>query len=152
MVHRAIFGSVERFIGTLVEHYGGAFPLWLAPVQAVIIPITDRTMASCRETARKMVAAGLRVEVDLRNEKLGYKIRDAQMQKVPLMLVVGDREAADGTVAVRSRETGDMGTATPEALMERMLAIIDQRLQATNLDGIVSGPQDRPKEKAAQRS
>jgi threonyl-tRNA synthetase len=152
MVHRAIFGSVERFIGTLVEHYGGAFPLWLAPVQAVIVPITDRTIASCQETARKMEAAGLRVEVDQRNEKLGYKIREAQLQKIPLMLVVGDREAADGTVAVRSRETGDMGTATPEALMERMIDIIARRLQTTNLDGIVSGPQDRPIEKAAQRS
>jgi len=152
MVHRAIFGSVERFIGTLVEHFGGAFPLWLAPVQAVILPITDRTIASCQETARMMVEAGLRVEVDLRNEKLGYKIREAQMQKIPLMLVVGDREAADGTVAVRSRETGDMGTAAPAALTQRLVEIASQRRLTTNLDGIVSGPRDRQEEKAAQRS
>jgi len=135
-----------------VEHYGGAFPLWLAPVQAVIIPITDRTVDSCQETATSMRAAGLRVEVDLRNEKLGYKIREAQMQKVPLMLVVGDREAAEGTLSVRSREAGDLGTATPDALIERLAANVDQRRLDVNLDGIVSDPRDRPKEKAAQRS
>jgi threonyl-tRNA synthetase len=151
MVHRAIFGSLERFIGILIEHYAGAFPLWLAPVQAVVLPITDRAVETCKAMAAEMRAAGLRVEVDLRNEKLGYKIREAQLQKMPLMLVVGDREAAAGTVAVRSRLGGDLGSASPQELTRRMLEIAGQRLQEINLDGIVSGPGDRHPE-AAQRS
>ncbi len=140
MVHRAIFGSGERVIGTLVEHYGGAFPLWLAPVQAVWIPITDRTLEACRQGAAAMRKAGLRAEVDERSEKLGYKIREAQMQKVPLMLVMGDREAEAGTVAVRSRDAGDVGTADPAALTARLRELVAHRRLELDLAGVVSGP------------
>src|SRR5262245_36262287 len=100
VIHRAIFGSFERFIALLIEHYAGAFPLWLAPVQAVVLPIADRHAEYCRGVVGRLQAAGLRVELDERQEKIGYKIREAQLQKVPYMLVVGDREAAENTVSV----------------------------------------------------
>jgi threonyl-tRNA synthetase len=109
VIHRAIFGSFERFIALLIEHYAGAFPLWLAPVQARVLPIADRHVAYAREVREAMAAAGLRVELDERQEKIGYKIREAQVQKIPYMLVIGDREAAEGTVAVRTRAGGDQG-------------------------------------------
>jgi len=109
VIHRAIFGSFERFIALLIEHYAGAFPLWIAPVQAVVIPIADRHLDYARQVRTTLAEAGLRVEVDARQEKIGYKIREAQLQKVPYMLVIGDREAADGQVAVRSRSGGDLG-------------------------------------------
>ena len=95
VIHRAIFGSFERFIALLIEHYAGAFPLWLAPVQVVVLPIADRHLEYARSVRDRLAAAGLRVEVDERQEKIGYKIREAQLQKVPYMLVVGDREAAE---------------------------------------------------------
>jgi threonyl-tRNA synthetase len=110
VIHRAIFGSFERFIALLIEHYAGAFPLWLAPVQAVVLPIADRHLEHAKAVSRQLAGAGLRVEVDERQEKIGYKIREAQLQKVPYMLVVGDREAAEGTVSVRSRAGGDQGS------------------------------------------
>ena len=103
VIHRAIFGSFERFIALLIEHYAGAFPLWLAPVQAIVLPIADRHVDYARQVQRQLAAAGLRVEVDERQEKIGYKIREAQLQKIPYMLVIGDREAAEGAVAVRHR-------------------------------------------------
>jgi threonyl-tRNA synthetase len=109
VIHRAIFGSFERFIALLIEHYAGAFPLWLAPVQAVVLPIADRHIEYGESVRARLAAAGLRVELDDRQEKIGYKIREAQLKKVPYMLVVGDREAAEGTVAVRSRSGGDLG-------------------------------------------
>jgi threonyl-tRNA synthetase len=109
MVHRALFGSVERFFGILVEHYAGAFPTWLAPVQAAILPITDKQIAYGREVEAKLKAAGVRVIVDDRNEKVNLKIREAQLQKVPWMLVIGGREAEAGQVAVRHRKRGDLG-------------------------------------------
>ncbi len=109
VIHRAIFGSFERFIAILIEHYAGAFPMWLAPVQAIVLPIADRHMDYARSVRERLTAAGLRVELDERQEKIGYKIREAQLQKIPYMLVVGDKEAADGTVAVRSRVRGDLG-------------------------------------------
>jgi threonyl-tRNA synthetase len=109
VIHRAIFGSFERFMALLIEHYAGAFPLWLAPLQAVVLPIADRHAEYCRGVEASLVAAGLRVAMDERQEKIGYKIREAQLQKVPYMLVVGDREAAEGTVSVRSRSGGDLG-------------------------------------------
>ena len=109
VIHRAIFGSFERFIALLIEHYAGAFPLWLAPVQAVVLPIADRHVEYSRTVEASLAAAGLRVTLDERQEKIGYKIREAQLQKVPYMLVVGDREAAEGTVSVRSRAGGDLG-------------------------------------------
>jgi len=110
MVHRALFGSVERFFGILVEHYAGAFPVWLAPVQATVLPITDKQTAYAHEVAAKLGAAGVRVTVDERNEKVNAKIREAQLQKIPYMLVVGGREAESGMVAVRHRRRGDLGT------------------------------------------
>jgi threonyl-tRNA synthetase len=109
VIHRAIFGSFERFIAILIEHYAGAFPLWLAPVQAVVLPISDRHLAYGAAVRDQLEAAGLRAELDERQEKIGYKIREAQLQKVPYMLVVGDREASEGTVSVRTRAGGDQG-------------------------------------------
>ena len=109
VIHRAIFGSFERFIALLIEHFAGAWPLWLAPVQAVVLPISDRHLDYAAAVRDQLAAAGLRVELDDRQEKIGYKIREAQLQKVPYMLVAGDREAAEGTVSVRSRTAGDLG-------------------------------------------
>ena len=109
MIHRAIMGTLERFIGILVEHYAGAFPLWLAPVQVRVIPITDRQHGYAEEIRRALASQRIRVEVDGRNEKMGYKIREAQVQKVPLMLIVGGRDEENRTVSVRSREDGDLG-------------------------------------------
>ncbi len=109
VIHRAVSGSLERFIAILIEHFAGAFPLWLAPVQAIVLPIADRHLDYAREVARDLDKAGLRVEVDDRQEKVNYKIREAQLQKIPYMLVVGDKEVADRAVAVRSRAKGDLG-------------------------------------------
>jgi threonyl-tRNA synthetase len=112
VIHRAIFGSFERFIALLIENYAGAFPLWLAPVQVTVLPIADRHIEYGARVRDRLAAAGLRVELDERQEKIGYKIREAQLQKIPYMLVAGDKEAADGTVAVRSRSAGDLGART----------------------------------------
>jgi threonyl-tRNA synthetase len=109
IIHRAIFGSFERFIALLIEHFAGAWPLWLAPLQVIVLPISDRHLAYARSVRARLADAGLRVEVDERQEKIGYKIREAQLQKVPYMLVTGDREATQGTVGVRSRSGGDLG-------------------------------------------
>jgi threonyl-tRNA synthetase len=118
VIHRAIFGSFERFIAILIEHYAGAFPLWLAPVQATVLPIADRHLDYGLSVRDALKAAGLRVDLDERQEKIGYKIREAQLQKIPYMLVVGDREAADGTVSVRTRTGGDQGASTIAAFVE----------------------------------
>jgi threonyl-tRNA synthetase len=112
VIHRAIFGSFERFIAILIEHYAGAFPLWLAPVQAMVLPIADRHLAYARSVQEQLRQAGLRVEVDERQEKINYKIREAQLQKVPYMLVVGDREADTHSVSVRERTGGDKGSSS----------------------------------------
>jgi threonyl-tRNA synthetase len=117
VIHRAIFGSFERFIAMLIEHFAGAWPLWLAPVQAVILPIADRHLEYANGVRERRAAAGVRVEVDARVEKIGYKIREAQLQKIPYMLVTGDREAAEGTVSVRSRSAGDLGGRSVEAFI-----------------------------------
>lgn len=109
MIHRAPFGSLERFVGVLIEHFAGAFPLWLAPVQAVIIPIADRHAEYAEKVRAELVDAGMRAEIDRRGERMQAKIRDAQMQKIPYMLVVGDKEAAAEAVGVRSRDRGDLG-------------------------------------------
>jgi threonyl-tRNA synthetase len=124
VIHRAIYGSFERFIAIMIEHYAGAFPLWLAPVQVRILPIADRHAAYAQSVRSRLAAAGLRVEVDERQEKIGYKIREAQLQKIPYMLVTGDREAADGTVAVRSRSGGDQGSQSVEDFIRRAQAEI----------------------------
>ena len=117
MVHRALFGSVERFFGILIEHYAGAFPVWLSPVQTAILPITDKQLAYAREVEAKLKAAGVRVTVDDRNEKVNLKIREAQMQKTPYMLVIGGREAEAGQVAVRHRKRGDLGPTSVEEFL-----------------------------------
>jgi threonyl-tRNA synthetase len=127
MVHRALFGSVERFFGVLVEHYAGAFPLWLAPVQAAVLPITDRVNEYAERVARELRGAGLRVETNLRSDKIGAKIRQAQLQKVPFMLVVGDREMEEGKVAVRERSKGDIGSMSVEDFRELARRLVDTR-------------------------
>jgi threonyl-tRNA synthetase len=124
VIHRAIFGSFERFVALLIEHYAGAFPLWLAPVQAIVMPIADRHADYARTVRDRLTAAGLRVQLDERQEKINYKIREAQLQKIPYMLVTGDREAADGTVAVRSRSAGDLGATPLDAFIDEASAEI----------------------------
>jgi len=125
MIHRVAFGSIERFIGILTEHFAGAFPVWLSPVQAKILPITDRTHDVARQIAGVLAAEGIRVEVDDRSEKIGYKIRQAQMEKVPYMLIIGDKEAEDGTVSVRSRKDSDIGVMP----LEDFLAKIQEEIE-----------------------
>src|SRR5260221_668098 len=124
MGHRALYGSVERFFGILLEHYAGAFPVWLAPVQAVVLPITDRQLEYSRQVRDKLVAAGLRATVDERSEKVNLKIRDAQLQKIPYMLVVGDREQQSGQVAVRNRKHGDQGVTTVDEFLSGIAKLI----------------------------
>jgi threonyl-tRNA synthetase len=111
MIHRVVFGSIERFIGILIEHYAGAFPLWLAPVQVKVLPITDKHAGYAQEISDMLAVAGIRAEVDLRNEKIGYKIREAQTRRIPYMFVIGDKELTEGTVSVRKRGKGDIGTS-----------------------------------------
>jgi len=119
VIHRAIFGSFERFIAILIEHYAGAFPLWLAPIQAIVLPIADRHLDYARSVRDELREAGLRVDLDDRQEKIGYKIREAQLQKVPYMLVVGDREVTERTVSVRSRTGGDLGPTSAAGFGKR---------------------------------
>ncbi len=127
MIHRALLGSLERFIGCLIEHYAGAFPLWLAPVQAVILPIADRHMDYAEQVARRLSEEGLRVELDYSRESVGKKIRNAEMEKVPYMLVVGDREEDAGNVSVRSYAEGDLGAETLEELAARMVRQAEEK-------------------------
>ncbi len=122
MVHRALFGSMERFMGVLIEHFGGAFPTWLAPVQATIIPIADRHHEYADEVRHKLLQEEIRAETDLRNERMGFKIREAQMQKTPYMLIVGDREIAAGAVGVRLRSGEDLGAVEVPVLIKRIAA------------------------------
>jgi threonyl-tRNA synthetase len=127
MVHRALFGSIERFFGVLIEHYAGAFPLWLAPVQVSVLPITDRINDYAASVARELRGAGLRVELNTKSEKIGAKIRDAQLQKVPFMLVLGDREMEQGNVAVRERARGDLGSMPTEDFKRMARALVESR-------------------------
>jgi threonyl-tRNA synthetase len=127
MVHRALFGSIERFFGVLIEHYAGAFPMWLAPVQVAVLPITDRINEYAEKVAAELRSAGLRVEPNLKSEKIGAKIRDAQMQKVPFMLVIGDREMEQGNVAVRERTQGDIGVMSTADFIEMARKLVEQR-------------------------
>ena len=127
MVHRALYGSIERFFGTLIEHYAGAFPVWLAPVQVSVLPITDRQLEYAKTVEARLKEAGVRVELDDRKEKVQLKIRDAQMQKVPYMLVLGGREAEAGTVAVRHRKHGDLGVKPLDQFMTELKQLIDSK-------------------------
>lgn len=130
MIHRVAYGSMERFIGILIEHYAGAFPAWLAPVQVKILPITDRHVAYARELAKLMQNSDIRVEVDDRNEKIGYKIREAQVQKVPYTLVVGDKEQENRSVAVRKRGQGDLGSRNVEGFIEELQKEISEKVNS----------------------
>jgi threonyl-tRNA synthetase len=122
MLHRAIVGSMERFIGILIEHHAGAFPAWLSPVQAMVMNITD-AQADYVESVRKLLAnQGFRIEADLRNEKIGYKIREHTLQRVPYLLVAGDREKENGAIAVRTRSGEDLGTMSVAAFADRLRA------------------------------
>ncbi|MEA2485605.1 MAG: threonyl-tRNA synthetase, partial [Actinomycetota bacterium] len=127
MIHRALFGSVERFFGVLVEHFAGAFPTWLAPVQAAVIPIADRHEDYAREVARRLAAAGVRVEVDDSSDTMGAKIRHQQLQKVPYMLVVGDKEASSATVSVRRRTGEESRDVSLDDLERKLTSEIQNR-------------------------
>jgi threonyl-tRNA synthetase len=123
MIHRAILGSLERFIGIIIEHFAGAFPLWLAPVQAAVLPLSEKFTDYADEVAKQLKAARLRVETDRSNEKLGAKIRNAQLKKVPFMLVVGEKEAQSGSVSVR-RRNGEQSTVTIEEFVKQAKELI----------------------------
>jgi threonyl-tRNA synthetase len=127
MIHRALVGSFERFIGILIEHYAGEFPLWLAPLQALVVPISDRHVAYAECVAGQLREAGLRVEVDERSESVGRKIREAELRKVPYMLVVGDREAERGEVAIRRHREGDLGSVSVAEFADRASADVAAR-------------------------
>lgn len=128
MIHRVIYGSIERFIGILTEHFGGAFPTWLAPVQVRVLPITDRNHNYALKVVDELKAQGIRAEADLRSEKTGYKIRDGQMQKIPYLLIVGDKEVELGTISVRHRREGDLGTSTLTDFTAKLKQEIDEKL------------------------
>jgi threonyl-tRNA synthetase len=127
MVHRALYGSIERFFGILIEHYAGAFPVWLAPVQAIVLPITDRQLDYARQVREKLDKAGIRATLDERNEKVNLKIREGQLQKIPYMLVVGDREAQSGQIAVRNRKHGDRGAKPLDEFIAETRALIETK-------------------------
>ena len=127
MVHRALMGSLERFFGILIEHYAGNFPVWLAPVQAVVIPIAERHNDYAQKLVAQCAAGGLRAQADLRREKLGYKIREAEKHKIPFILVVGDKEAEAQTASLRIHGQGDKGTVAPAEFIAKAKSIDDQR-------------------------
>jgi threonyl-tRNA synthetase len=127
MIHRALFGSMERFFGVLIEHYAGAFPLWLSPVQVAVLPITDRVNVYAERVAAELRQNRIRVETNLRSEKIGAKIRDAQLQKIPFMLVLGDREMEQGQVAVRERSKGDLGVIPLSDFLSMARRLIETR-------------------------
>jgi len=132
MIHRALFGSMERFFGVLIEHYAGAFPMWLAPVQVAVLPITDRINDYAGKVAQQLRDAGMRVELNVRSDKIGAKIRDAQLQKIPFMLVLGDREMEDGKVAVRERTKGDIGAMSLDEFREMATRLVMTRALTNN--------------------
>jgi len=127
MIHRVAYGSLERFMGILIEHYAGAFPAWLAPVQVKILAITDRHVAYAREVETTMFEQGIRVEVDDRSEKIGYKIREAEVEKVPYILLVGDKEIESRSVAVRKRGQGDVGAQNADEFIANLLKEIKEK-------------------------
>ena len=120
MVHRALLGSLERFFGVLIEHYGGAFPVWLAPVQAIILTITDRNIPYGEDLLKILFAAGVRVEKDFRNEKLSFKVREAQTKKIPYMIIIGDKEMETGNVTARLRDGHNLPPMSPDELIDRI--------------------------------
>ena len=131
MIHRALMGSIERFFGILIEHYAGAFPTWLAPIQAVVLTITDHQQEFAAKIVSTLKSHGYRVEADLRNEKIGFKIREAEKNKIPYMLVVGDKEVQSGMVAVRGRSKADHGTMPIERFLELIRTDTNHSLRDT---------------------
>jgi len=129
MLHRAILGSLERFIGILIENYAGKMPVWLAPVQAVVLNITDRQDKRCKEIAESLENKGFRVDLDLRNEKIGFKIRHHTLNRVPYLLVVGDREVEEGTIAVRTRAGENLGSMDVGVFAQRLESDVARRGQ-----------------------
>ncbi len=127
MIHRVCFGSIERFIGILIEHFAGKFPVWLAPVQVKVIPVSEKSMDYATGVYEKLKAAGIRTELDHKDEKVGYKIRQAQLEKVPYMLILGEKEAAEGAITVRSRDKGDLGAAQLDAFIEDVKRMIETK-------------------------
>ena len=128
MIHRVVFGSIERFIGIITEHFAGAFPAWLAPVQVKILPVTDRALDYAKELSDALDGQGFRVEVDDRNEKIGKKIREATLEKVPYMIVVGDRDMENKTVSVRTRAGEDLGAMSLENFSAKLKEVVDSKV------------------------
>ena len=128
MIHRVVFGSIERFIGILIEHFAGAFPVWLAPVQVKLLPIADRHLDYIYEVKKSLEAKGIRCEVDDRNEKIGYKIREAQVKKIPYMVIAGDKDIENGTIAIRSRKDGDVGAMTPSEFVDLIAEKVNSKV------------------------
>ena len=128
MIHRVVLGSIERFIGVITEHFAGAFPAWLAPVQVKVLPVTDRAAQYADQISKDLDEAGFRVEVDHRNEKIGKKIREATLEKIPFMLVVGDRDMENGTVSVRHRSGEDLGAMSLENFSAKLKEVVDSKV------------------------
>lgn len=120
VIHRAIFGSIERFIGILIEHFAGKFPTWLAPIQVKVLPISDKFNNYCEKVIEKLESSGIRSEMDYRNEKIGYKIREARKERVPYIIVIGEKEEEKNSISLRSRNNGDEGTLELDVLIERI--------------------------------
>jgi threonyl-tRNA synthetase len=133
MIHRVVFGSIERFIGILTEHFAGAFPVWLSPTQVRVLPVGVAHNDYASKVLAELEAAGLRADIDTRNEKIGYRVREAQLQKIPYMLIVGEKEAADGNVAVRHRSKGDLGVKS----LADFVAGVQQEVETKALDDAV---------------
>ncbi|MBM4161851.1 MAG: threonine--tRNA ligase, partial [Ignavibacteria bacterium] len=127
VIHRAPFGSMERFIGVMIEHFAGEFPLWLSPVQVAVLPITDQQAQYAQEVYNQLKTSGIRAELDDRNEKVGYKIRDWELKKVPYMLILGEKEKTNGTVSVRQHKKGDLGAVTRESFLSKTLETIQRK-------------------------
>ena len=129
MIHRVIFGSIDRFMGILIEHYGGKFPTWLAPVQVRVLSVSEKSFDYAEKVAAKLKESGIRIKLDNRGEKIGYKIREAQLQKVPYMLVLGEKESEDGTiVTVRARDGTDQGTVKLDDFIAQVQKEIEERI------------------------
>jgi threonyl-tRNA synthetase len=128
MIHRVVFGSIERFIGILIEHYAGKFPLWLSPVQVKILPVAERFIDYAEEVADGLAKSGLRYEIDYRAEKIGYKIREAQLDKVPYMIIIGQKEVDAGEISVRNRDHGDVGSMLISQFIESLQEEVSGRM------------------------
>jgi len=128
VIHRVAFGSIERFIGIIIEHFAGKFPLWISPEQVRVLTINDKHLGYAEGIVKSMSARGIRVELDDRNEKIGYKIREAQLEKVPYMVIIGDKEVESETLSVRSRDKGDLGSANIENFMAEIIKNVEEKI------------------------